>query len=177
MKLTKYHRDAFVMAALQDVPTQPYEERAQKIFHNAMDQLWKDTYGAQNFGLREQLAKDGALDINTYHTPFGYLRYYGFGCDYEKFQMKCPEAREEMERLKQLHNAQEKALDQLAIKLQAVARACTTRKALAEALPEFEKYLPEETTKGTNLPAVANVVADFVKAGWPKGKHEAEQAA
>ena len=35
-------------------------------------------------------------------------------------------------------------------------------------LPEFAKYLPKAVAKTDNLPAVANLVADFVKAGWPK---------
>lgn len=47
--------------------------------------------------------------------------------------------------------------------------ACTTRKQAAEVLPEFEKYLPEDEPKALRtLPALANVAADFVKAGWPK---------
>lgn len=37
-------------------------------------------------------------------------------------------------------------------------------------MPEAEKYLPKEAKSSTNVPAVANVVADLVKAGWPKGK-------
>jgi hypothetical protein len=65
--------------------------------------------------------------------------------------------------------------------LKSVAYACTTRKQLEEALPEFSNYLPEEEAKAArDLPVVVNVVADFVKAGWPKknqGKIAAAKAA
>ena len=53
----------------------------------------------------------------------------------------------------------------------AAAMSCTTRKALANLLPEFEQYLPEDTPAAIrSLPAIANIVADFSKAGWPKDK-------
>ena len=45
--------------------------------------------------------------------------------------------------------------------------------ALAEALPQFAKYLPAEPVKGAaprSVPVVIDVVEDFVKAGWPKGQ-------
>ena len=45
------------------------------------------------------------------------------------------------------------------------------REALAAMLPEFEKYLPSETPAlDRTVPAVANVVTDFMRAGWPKGQ-------
>jgi hypothetical protein len=47
----------------------------------------------------------------------------------------------------------------------------STRKALVDLLPEFEKYLPADEAKAiASLPAVANVLSDFVKAGWPKNQ-------
>lgn len=72
-------------------------------------------------------------------------------------------------------------MENLQTRLKGVAYACTTRKQLEEALPEFSSYLPEEEAKAAkNLPAVANVLSDFVKAGWPKsnnGKIAAAKAA
>lgn len=60
-------------------------------------------------------------------------------------------------------------INALKAKLQATADAVTTRKALIDLLPEFEKYLPADESKAVaSLPAVANVLSDFVKAGWPK---------
>lgn len=57
-------------------------------------------------------------------------------------------------------------------KLSTIVYGLTTTTALEKALPEFAKYLPKAAAKTDNLPAVANLVTDFVKAGWPK-----EQAA
>lgn len=76
----------------------------------------------------------------------------------------------EVSKLTKLWAEQKKVHRELETKLEGVAAACTTRKALVEMLPEFEKYLPadEATANKTNLPALANVVTDFVKAGWPK---------
>lgn len=68
----------------------------------------------------------------------------------------------------QLHR-QQQTRSALKDRLRSVAYACSTRKALLAALPEFEKYLPEDEPAALRtLPVVANVVADFVKAGWPK---------
>jgi hypothetical protein len=69
--------------------------------------------------------------------------------------------------------AQNTLRNELQNKLEGAVIAYTTRKQLAAALPEFEKYLPPEEAKGSNLPALANVVTDFIAAGWPAGKANA----
>jgi hypothetical protein len=53
--------------------------------------------------------------------------------------------------------------------LAGVVEACSTLKQLKERLPEFTKYYPTEEAPTANLPALANVVADLSKLGWPKG--------
>jgi hypothetical protein len=53
-------------------------------------------------------------------------------------------------------------------KLKGIIEGCTTLKQLKTLLPEFEKYMPTEEAPTKNLPAVANVVADLTKLGWPK---------
>lgn len=55
-------------------------------------------------------------------------------------------------------------------KLSAVARSVTTRKALVDLLPEFEKYLPADGETSRTVPVVVNVVSEFMQAGWPKGE-------
>ena len=52
--------------------------------------------------------------------------------------------------------------------LKAVIDACSTIKQLETRLPEFKKYYPKEADKTQNLPALANLVADLTKLGWPK---------
>jgi hypothetical protein len=56
------------------------------------------------------------------------------------------------------------------LNLQNAIMACTTLKALETTFPEFKKYFPTETQPTKNLPALANVVADLSKLGWPKGE-------
>jgi hypothetical protein len=59
-------------------------------------------------------------------------------------------------------------------KLESVAKSCNTRKQLAELLPEFEKYLPADTPAASrSVPAIANLVTEFTKAGWPETKAKA----
>lgn len=60
----------------------------------------------------------------------------------------------------------------LKAKLTAAIAACFTLKQAKERLPEFVKYLPtdRDSTGTSNLPAVANLVADLVQLGWPKDK-------
>lgn len=54
-------------------------------------------------------------------------------------------------------------------RIESVIEGCSTLKQLKALLPEFEKYMPSETAPSKNLPAVANIVSDLTKLGWPKG--------
>lgn len=51
-------------------------------------------------------------------------------------------------------------------RLRASIEGVRTRKQFVDRFPEFSMYAPAEPGKSTNLPAVANVVADLVKFGW-----------
>jgi len=53
--------------------------------------------------------------------------------------------------------------------LNSAIMSCGTLAALKKTFPEFEKYYPTEEQPTKNLPALANVVADLSKLGWPKG--------
>jgi hypothetical protein len=55
-------------------------------------------------------------------------------------------------------------------KLCAIVEGCSTLKQLQTLLPEFVDYMPTEAAPTKNLPAVANMVSDLSKLGWPKGK-------
>jgi len=59
-------------------------------------------------------------------------------------------------------------------KLKAAIESCSTLKKLKELLPEFEAYFPTEDAPTKNLPAVANLVTDMMKLGWPEGKTKGE---
>lgn len=54
--------------------------------------------------------------------------------------------------------------------LKGVVESTSTLNRLKELLPEFVKYFPTEAEPSKNLPAVANLVTDMVKLGWPDKK-------
>lgn len=166
MRLTNTMRTAFVRAAMQDVPQVDYTEQIRTV---AIDYavaklppkiraIWNDKDLRGHVGTSQifvggayiAIPGDGMTEEER-HTAFGSLIA--------------------------MRKAQQTELDNLATKLTGVANSCATRKALADALPEFAKYLPpEETPINRSMPALANVVADFMKAGWPKG-HKPNPAA
>jgi len=166
MKLTNTIRDAFVRAAMQDVPSVDYDEQIRELASkDLIDQLppkvravWDD----------EKLR---AYVKTTYDTYGGVSISYPADSDYDRnAKALTAKVATKVADLKAQHDAQSKVRRDLKDKLHATAYGCTTRKQLAELLPEFEKYLPADDVKAkaVMLPAVANIVSDFVKAGWPK---------
>ena len=171
MKLTKDIRRAFVRAALADVPSVDYREEIRAI-------ALADAIEALPVVVRK-------VWDNPKTRPFIKMNYHY----YHGVSVCIPTAREEwsredsthkltpenqakVDKLAELDKAQSTLHENLRRKLETAAEACTTRKALVDLLPEFEKYLPVDEARAIkeNLPAVANVVAEFAKAGWPKGK-------
>lgn len=168
MKLTNTIRDAFIRAAMNDVPSVDYDEQIRAIaMADIVDQLppkvraiWNDA------SLRHWIKTDwnsyGGVSLT--HPSFDRLE-----------TTLRDEARQKVDELKAAADDQARQRNELKRKLKGCAYSVTTRKALVALLPEFEKYLPaDEPAALRTLPVVANVVADFVKAGWPKGgKNEA----
>ena len=167
MRLTNTIRDAFVRAAMNDVPAIKYEDEAHK--------LVRDDAIAQLPPKVQAIAKDKALVgyIRTSHHWFGRNSFCSVSVVGPEYKMTEKVAKRVAE-LVEMHQAQVEVFDGLRSKLNGAAYAVTTRKALAELLPEFEKYLPvDEVTANRSLPVVANIVADFAKAGWPKDAKKA----
>lgn len=166
MKLTNTIRDAFVRAAMDDVPSIDYDEQAHKL---AQEDLVK-----QMAPKLRAIYQDKQLRtfLGTEYTPMpcDLSSAYLYGAQHLELSK---EADTQLEALAEKKAAQEDARHELRNKLRAVAYSATTRKALVEALPEFEKYLPTEATTSRSLPVIANLVSDFVKAGWPKGQEQA----
>ena len=168
MKLTNTIRDAFIRAALDDVPSVDYTEQIRRVAFRdlvgqlpaAVRKLWDDT------DLRQY--------IKTAHGSYGGVSI-NYPADNESWNRSKPLTDKAAAIVEDLHAksiAQDKTRSDLRDKLRSAAYACTTRKALVDLLPEFEQYLPADEAKAqkVNLPAVANILADFVNAGWPKGK-------
>lgn len=162
MRLTNTIRQAFVSAAMADVPKEDYGAKTHKLIQDdAIAKLPPKIRAiAQDKDLRHFLKTESHY-ISSYHISnvrVMHPEYERSPSVNTKVDALCLEAAE-----------QTANMDKLRAKLKACADAATTRKALVEMLPEFEKYLPENEAKANrSLPAVANVLADFVKAGWPK---------
>lgn len=164
MRLTNFIRNAFVAAAMADVPKVDYEQEIRDLFNK----LYK--------------AKLKTLGLD--HTEPARLRNLGVSAGNE-YVAANGLTRSEADKLAEdprftvlaaEKSAQSQKLSALQIKLEGVAMSVTTRKALIELLPEFEKYLPAEEAKTKNLPAISNLVGDFVRAGWPKNQKKGAQA-
>lgn len=168
MKLTNTIRDAFVRAAMNDVPSVDFEEQYRKLMTDdavaqlppAVRKLW-DNKAARDYVHLTQVGDR----YRSFHAYVPGMR--GF--------KPSTEATEKGQALKAQQEAQEATQRQLSENLKSAAYSVSTRKALVDMLPEFEKYLPEdEAAANRSVPVIANLVADFSKAGWPKGKKSAK---
>lgn len=172
MRLTESMRSAFVRAAMQDVPSnhKTYEAEAHKLLiQDSIDQLPKQLVSvAGDKNLSVYLNKRNHW---FYKSPFSSV--YVFTDSHGDFRPSAT-AQKKLDALTEKAQAESTKLQELREKLEATAKSCNTRKQLAELLPEFEKYLPADApSAGRSVPAIANLVADFTKAGWPKGKAKA----
>lgn len=174
MKLTKNLRAAFIRAVMQDVPQVDYTELLRtEVTKRVHAGLPKEIQAALKSDVASEYIVRGYMDVggNSIALPMpkdmtskwrsSGIEHPALSADDRKF------IRDTLSK----KATQDEKLKTLREKLEAAAGAATTRKALLELLPEFERYLPEETAKALRtLPVVQNVVSDFVKAGWPKGK-------
>lgn len=169
MKLTNTIRDAFVRSAMNDVPSVDYAEQIRaatlaavlNVLPKAVQTMYKDE--KTRLYLKHRYATlSGRVSVAV---PWG----DEWGND---AHIRAAIGKDDLANLDALGSAmksQEETRRTLQDKLKGCAYSVTTRKALVNLLPEFEKYLPaDEPAALRTLPVVANVVADFVKAGWPK---------
>lgn len=169
MKLTNYIRDAFIDAAMADVPKGcDHEEEIRKIASaDLIEQLptliqraWKD--GDTIDYIKRRADSYGGVQVaypateDRWNSP--------------KRQLTAA-AQKKVDKLAAEMDADATLRRDLRQKLKGAAYACNSVKQLRELLPEFAKYLPAEEEKTCRtLPVVANIVADCTKAGWPKRK-------
>lgn len=158
MRLTNYMRDAFISAAMHDVPREDFRDQMQTLLVKAAVSCLPPKVRA--------LYDDPATRDFIRHTQLG----HGLNYTYVPGLGTLPvSTQEKYDELKEKQKEQDARLRELRGQLRGVAYSARTRKALVALLPEFEKYLPaDDSAVCKTLPAVANVVADFVKAGWPK---------
>ena len=159
MKLTNTLRQAFVRAAMNDVPSVDYTEQIRTLVNAKVKKLLIKA------GIQDQHAER----LNSQYFSFAHQGFSvrGLTSD-EHSQMKLDP---ELKALGASYEAQRQERNKLETSLTGAIAGCTTRKQAVEALPEFEKYLPADGVAAMrSLPALANVLTDFVKAGWPKNQ-------
>lgn len=162
MKLTNYIRDAFVKAVMADVPKIDYNEQAEKIARNQLSEMLEAAFPGVKINSKNAIW----LNSGSISMPGDLSTIHGIRPDYEC--LRSTPAWAKMTELNKLYAEQRAKRNALSSQLRGAAYACNTTKQLRELLPEFDKYLPAEEEKTCRtLPAVANIVADFTKAGWP----------
>lgn len=179
MRLNNSQRDAFVRAVMQDVPTVDYKEQLrtaiQDYLYNIAPAEVKVLY--DNEKLRKYLTLGS---VSVYREDVGFTDMYlvPYGVDGNRwgrpdFRIDLSKAEENpalgvIKSLVISKTEQRIAHANLENKLRQTIYSVTTLKQALELMPEFAKYLPEEVVATKQLPAVANLVADLNKAGWPK---------
>jgi hypothetical protein len=154
MKLNKLTKQAIVRAIIQDLPPIDKEARALAITDaivKAMDPAVRKLYKIQPKALRTASV--------PYTNPF---RHWGDDIvvgDVTNEQIKAIIAP---------YKQQEEERDAMHRKLTAAFEGISTLKQALTTFPEFKKYMPTEAEPTKNLPALANVMADLSKLGWPK---------
>lgn len=153
MKLTKYEKEAIVRSIMQDVPKKPdniLKAEIQAAFVANMSDPVKKLYKTNPKALKE-------VRVSSWDTTLSYgIDFIVGDADITKTMASF--------------RAQKEARDDAHNKLNAAVMGCNTLAQLKKLLPEFDSYFPSETAPAQNLPAVANMVADLSKLGWPKKK-------
>ena len=162
MKLTNYIRDAYIKAIMADVPTVDYNEQAEKMARDHIKRMFAKDFPKIKIEDVAQWLCRGSINL-----PGNLAAIYDVRISYDC--LKATEVWGPLSEMAKEHDKQAAQRNALRSQLKSAAYSCTTSKQLRELLPEFDKYLPAEEEKTLRtLPAVANIMAEFSKAGWPK---------
>jgi hypothetical protein len=156
MKITKLQKEAIVRAIMNDVPKPDKSKRHAKV--------QADLVKAMSPECRKLFNKRPEIFL-SHHT--GDITYDG--CSWGLRHVVIGDApKGTLEKILEPYKIEDGEYHNAQINLKSAIMACTTLKALETTFPEFKKYFPTETQPTKNLPALANVVADLSKLGWPK---------
>jgi len=178
MNLTKLHKQAIVAAVMADVPRVRKDPSgdAQKIMDAditkfapaAIAEVWRTKALAPWLDLDSDPIAAFVDDLKgspRYQGPLQHVQV-----QYPRLHIVSASGKRQFDALftEMLDEAQ--AVEAARAALTGAVFGIRTVKAFADQFPELVKYAPEEPTMGTNLPAIANVMADLSKLGWPKSK-------
>ena len=173
MRLSTSMRLAFVRAVMDDVPFVDYDEQVRELAQKTVDSY-------RPAALVRALEIDPSIQ-DWLNRDYQYIHKYQksfclVGSKQSLDRLNAdPNFTQAAQNLRKQQQAQLEQRSALETKLKASAQACQTRAQLAKALPEFEKYLPIEASNSKCLPALANLMSDFMAAGWPKQPASAEK--
>ena len=173
MRLSTSMRLAFVRAVMDDVPFVDYDEQVRELAQKTVDSY-------RPAALVRALEIDPSIQ-DWLNRDYQYIHKYQksfclVGSKQSLDRLNAdPNFTQAAQNLRKQQQAQLEQRSALETKLKASAQACQTRAQLAKALPEFEKYLPIEAGNSKCLPALANLMSDFMAAGWPKQPASAEK--
>lgn len=176
MNLNQSIRDAFIASVMNDVPSIDYDSQFKKIVE--LDMIKQAPTKALRECLKDPASRAYCLhpysrfshscknpDGGSIHSNSVGLNNIATYDDYEISE----EAEKDIDSIVIAAYAQTKQREALGTQVRSAIYACRTLKQALERLPEFAKYLPEPTATTVNLPAIANLAADLIRAGWPKG--------
>ena len=162
-RLTKEMRKVFVDAVMKDVP-RPAEETCSKELQNIL-RKHMPAAAVELLDTEPQWLENRCFTkySQDYHGTV-YMRVKWV--DYDKDSLP-QEAKDYVDRVGTLIDE----CDMFRDKLRAAVEGCKTIKDIKDALPELEKYCPDDTPAvKAGLPVVANLMAEAVRRGWPGGK-------
>lgn len=168
MRLTKSDKEAFIRAVMDDVPRIDYDEKVRSLLKQwGLASLPED--------LRPLAVKYPEYFAQHWiNTPYGVCSAYAISnLNWASggFKENEPEKYAQLVEIGALAIEQNKARAALENQVSGIISTCSTLKTAEERLPEFKKYLPADRGGSglANLP-VANVLAELMNAGWPKGQ-------
>jgi O-phosphoseryl-tRNA(Cys) synthetase len=153
MKLTKLHKEALVRAIMQDTPPIDKVKRAEAIIAEvvkAMSPEVRKLYKTKPDALRRK--------------SVAYTNQYSNWNDVVVGDVSD----EKLKEIVEPYRKQEQERSDMHRKLTAAFEGINTLKQAESTFTEFKKYYPTEVEPTKNLPALANVMADLSKLGWPK---------
>ena len=155
--ITKWDKQAIVRAIMADVPRVDKDKRRKELQAAIVKLMSPEA---------RKLFNKTPNALRTYHV--GEITYNGSWGSREIIIGDVIDAK--VDELCTKYKEEDRARYDIECKLKGIVETCRTVKQLNDRLPEFKKYFPTVEKPVANLPAIANVVADLTKMGWPKGE-------
>jgi len=154
--ITKWDKQAIVKAIMADVPKVDKKKRREELQASVVKLMSPEA---------RKLFKITPKALRTHHV--GDITYDG---NWGSRDITVGDVTDtQIDELCVKYKEEDRARYEIECKLKGIVETCRTVKQLNDRLPEFKKYFPTVEKPVANLPAIANVVADLSKLGWPKG--------